>query len=345
MQYQIPITLVLRRAGLYFLCKLISKTSFHILFLFWLLQSYSIHAASVCIDHFGNIPQNFNLSDYSVYRGDFDRDGKNSDYLLFGKEKFILIHGDIITPIVIKAATSIKLIKQNNGSYVREAAESICNGVRQAEYSKENIVSLLQSGSISEINSNNILNAHFNTDNREDFLLRDGDQALIFHWSDTGATQVSALNIPSQYSIVLSDINNDGRADIEVFDGSQFIRAYIANPQGYFSNPGDEDDSESKHITIERTWQRFKSAVSSGDHAASLNYLTPKFAGDFSNIIDVIGEEAGAVVDQIESIAPYYSDNKISVYLAKKRGDDGQIYIHTITFKASENGSWRIEGM
>lgn len=41
---------------------------------------------------------------YEVYFGDFNDDGKDSDIYIHGIDKFILLHGDIITPLLINGA-------------------------------------------------------------------------------------------------------------------------------------------------------------------------------------------------------------------------------------------------
>ena len=231
---------------------------------------------------------------------------------------------------------------------MREAAEKVCEGSLRKEYDESLITSLVQSGAISQVSPAHIKMANFNNDGRDDLIVRVAGQVSVFHWNNSGPEYASQLNIPIGYRIELIDISGDGRSDIHVYNGSEFIQVFIANNQGYFVDPdsnADNNDTESKQRTIEKTWQMFSDALKRGDHAACRQYLTPNFSQRFVEILDVLGEEAGEVVDQVESIVPYYSDDKVAIYLVKKVDDSGDVNIHTIIFQANENGSRKIGEM
>lgn len=304
-------------------------------------------------DYILSLPESFDPTAYRVYLGDFDRDGQEGDLLLFGVERVILIHGEIVVPIVLQGPPSFKLVRQSDGSYVVSAAQHACDGGLCDDYEELSLAALLQAGEISQIPSADVLVASFNGDNRNDFVVRDGERVFIFHWNSLGPELVSLLDIPPEYRIEILDVNSDGRSDIQIFYGTEFIRVLVANSEGRFTNPGGVGgsgggivhDSESKRRTIETTWQLFSDALSSGDHASCIKYLTPNFSSRFSEVLDVLGDDAGEVVEQVESIAPYYSDENIAIYLVKKLDDNGEVNIHTITFHANSNGSWKIEEM
>ena len=268
---------------------------------------FTIDVEPVCEAYIGNVLEDFNSSHYTVYRGDLDGDNDPADFLLHGKEQFILIHDEIDIPIILEAPTSFKLIKQNDGSYLRGSTEQVCEGSHSNEYDDATVAALVQNGSLSQVSASNLDTANFNNDSHDDFIVRVGSEVSIFHWRDTGTELASQLTISSGYRIVLGDVNGDGRSDIQVFSGSEFIRVYVADNTGRFASTdggSGSGDHSSRRQTIETTWKLFSDAMKRGDYAESSQYLTANFNSRFSEILDVLGEEAGEVVEQVESIAP-----------------------------------------
>lgn len=132
---------------------------------------------------------------------------------------------------------------------------------------------------------------------------------------------------------------------------SQTARDILTNNFNWVIDDDGEDENFASHklkarkIAIENTWNNFVSAVVSGDPETSLQYMTPGFSESFSALIDELGDEVAEVVNQVDAIAPYYSDTKHAIYLIKKTNDANKVSIHTMTFIASDDGSWKIKEM
>lgn len=58
----------------------------------------------------------FDIDQYEIYYGDFNGDGDDGDVYFHGREKIILLHGSIITPIEIKGASGFAYYQNGDGS-------------------------------------------------------------------------------------------------------------------------------------------------------------------------------------------------------------------------------------
>lgn len=296
----------------------------------------------------------FDPDDYTIFQGDLNGDGDDRDYLMYRKDQFILIHGDILIPIYIRGPSSIKFTRKD-GAYSFNHAEAYCNGAIEPEYSEDSIQQLLLSGDLREVSPSNVSVADFNLDGRGDVVLNADEEALVFHWDAGTPRLVSTLQVVQNSDLIIQDVNNDGVPDIQVFHDGKFVRLYLADSNGIFtSNQADasdqagaspDTDDESKIATIQQTWKLFSEAMVAGDYDAGSLYLTSNYKTQIDDLIVTLGDEVGEVLEQVKSIAPYYVGEKSSTFLIYKVGDDGMHYVHSVTFESSEDGSWKIAEM
>ena len=191
-----------------------------------------------CTSYNIELPNDFNKNAYTVYRGDLDNNNSKNDYLFVGKEQIIMIHGDIIIPIVISAPRSFKLIEQSDGSYTYQNSDKICDGI---VYNTENIDSLIITKTIEKVPSNEIHTANFNNDGQTDLLIYSDNTLNVIHWDKSTPSLVSQVNFPSTYRMELKDVNNDNRDDILFFDGYELIWQLLADSDGEYSEATKQD--------------------------------------------------------------------------------------------------------
>lgn len=178
----------------------------------------------------------FDANKYDVYFGDINGDGVNDIYF-HGKELLILLHGDIITPIVIQPQPSYALYAQEfldiaNINVTEGSSNTVTYLVQYNYYSDPELVEpalsdqdIVDQGLIQWAEGSDYFVADFNNDNNSDILLRtpEFERAYILAGSDGNnppsllvsydGEHAEMINDPTR-GMVISDASDDGYLDI-----------------------------------------------------------------------------------------------------------------------------------
>jgi RHS repeat-associated protein len=167
---------------------------------------------------------NFQADSFDIYVGDVDGDGSiYDDIYLKAKEKILIIASDISIPIPFRDSESI-LISGADGSLQTWLADVD--------------VSLLEPATFEQ------LFGDFNGDGIKDVLLKSIDasqQSLIVYGGPDAAPKAvyvfEYIEGEAVYSktLVIKDINNDGKDDLEILDNNGSSVLAFANSNGQFS--------------------------------------------------------------------------------------------------------------
>ncbi len=167
--------------------------------------------------------QNVNSGNYDIYYADIDGDGL-TDVYFHGKEQFLLIHGDIIVPIIVAAPISFVLYQRSYGYDAPVAYTSL----DVSGYQRANI-------------NDDFYLGDFDGDGLDDILMRGKDQndyAVVLRSTAGGdvlpviLAEYDSADLQhnlSDRSVVISlvDTNFDGRVDITIDSGDPAITDYV----------------------------------------------------------------------------------------------------------------------
>lgn len=171
------------------------------------------------------------LSRYDIYYGDFNDDLIDGDIYFHGRERFVLIAGDVSIPIVLPPPDSFVMYNLHSGGYT--------TALRLSEIELQNYTKL-------QLNRD-YYTGDFNGDNKNDYLIRgfeSGAPSAVVLQTDTGwpttiTNSVASFDISDRgNTLQVEDYNNDGLDDVLVVssNGNVMDVAYAA-PSGQF----DED--------------------------------------------------------------------------------------------------------
>lgn len=182
----------------------------------------------------------FTPNRYDVYIGDLNNDGF-ADYYFHGKNQFVLLHGDVITPLLIAGTPSYSIYREGNG-YSPAAA------LKLTDAQLMNMITLgklrLATASNSGLGiSTDVLYWRDNLNGFTSVLLRGADNyapALLLASGSADLPLVAAIyayetgkpNFSDRsFSFSLQDVNADGRADVVVN-----AQVYLSNYNGLLSD-------------------------------------------------------------------------------------------------------------
>jgi YD repeat-containing protein len=199
---------------------------------------------------------------YDIYYGDIDSDG-DQDIYFNGKELFVLLHGDIATPIIVPAEQSFALY-QESGTY----------GAPQATTLSKSVIDTLTPAT----ENSDFYIADFNGDGNDDVLLRgksNTDPAVIVK-GQSGSTLATLLVVYDNANALVHhdlsdrtnalsviDLNKDGKVDIRIDNAAGNV-AYLT----------DSDGIPSEYSSVEETiaWE-IKGGESFYDSNVNTDYL------------------------------------------------------------------------
>lgn len=177
-----------------------------------------------------------NLKDYDIYYGDIDNDGTDGDIYFHGKDRFILIAGDISIPIFTQGPPSFVVPRYSNNVGYKQPSLLDVSDENLAAYTLATLNSDYYSGDM-------------NGDGAQDYFIRGqyaGYPALTSLQTESGYPEffVPQLDIDSRFDpsdranvLALLDDNLDGRMDLVLLSGigGYILDVVYSDEQGQFN--------------------------------------------------------------------------------------------------------------
>lgn len=171
----------------------------------------------------------FDANKYDIYSGDLDGDGVNDIYF-HGKEQLILLHDDIITPIVIQAQPSYALygveqLTVENIPVEENQNNEVVYVVDYRYYAEPVLVDpsltdqeILDQGLVALVENDDYFVADFNNDGNSDILLRAGEfeRAYIIAGSDGNNAPTELVEYTGEHATLI----NNRSLGLTIVDGS-----------------------------------------------------------------------------------------------------------------------------
>lgn len=168
----------------------------------------------------------FDSKRYDVYYGDLNGDGEG-DYYLHGKDFLVLLHGDIVTPIVLPAFASQKLL-----TVMVSVVGDPTGQARRPTYPSASIVDppltqaqITSLGLVKLVLDQDFLVGDFNGDGLQDVVLRRNGSILTVVGTSGDTAAMSApigemRSFSTAANVAVKDVNNDGKDDLVVLGAS-----------------------------------------------------------------------------------------------------------------------------
>ena len=261
-------------------------------------------------------------SDYSVY-------SQNGLLYVLPKEKVLIIAFDITIPVVFTPAIPGYTIDPVTGVLTPTTLRA--RDVRQNP-------SFTLTGYI-------LHEGDFNGDGNSDLLLQAANAStasFVLIPTLPHAESLSSLIRGDVYEVRIADKNSDGRADINIYRDGTYIRTLAASSTGDFVADNGVETPESKQVSIATRWNEFRAAMLTNNKAEMKKYIHASAMAPLSEVFDQLGTELSQIATQMGTSKPLEIREKTATFLLEKQGDNGQTYIHAITFIRESDGSWKL---
>jgi|GEM_PF-7078313 len=156
------------------------------------------------------------------------------------------------------------------------------------------------------------------------------------------AESLSDLTRGDIFEVRISDQNVDGRADINIYRDGVYVRTLIASSTGDFIADDGDEGEDSKKASINICWNQFRAAMLANNRAEMEKSIHFSSMARFSNIFDELGNQIPQIAAQMGAMKPLEIRGNVATYLVEKQGDNGSLYIHTVTFVRTWDGSWKL---
>ena len=272
---------------------------------------------------------------YETLNGNVNDDGHPDIYLEAQQSVAILSIETLLLPVPLPAPSStFLLLSRPDGSYrlIRNPASHLVDGtdwlsgnfdVHFGDTDGDGSVEMLVEARFDW--SDSFLIGAETSSGRPIFVqqLRETDTGI-----NLGAPGVAA---------VLDDVNDDGRADLVVYEDGLVIAVFVATVSGNFSF--DEDNEVNSYASARLVWSAFCRALEDGDMSGALDYVVssslPFYHRALSGIVDLGGLPAQWSEPRRISATDKYAEYLVTQTL------DGQTLHHVVVFK-KEGERWRV---
>ena len=310
--------------------------------------------------------QGVDISDYEVYIGDFDNNGTN-DYYFHSPVKIILLHGEILTPILLPSDVSFVVTAEKSHkpyfpptyfppiAYQLKNEQIIARGLKRSIESDSFHQSIII-GPIPLVNAQNPPGW--------DLV---APLVIVPEYSETGTfeiswSKVSGANKYKLYGGINRHIPDRDSTPPLLASTSKLSYKLIGKPSGqytFYVSACINDDcgpiSQRHKVTINiiseeqralssivESWNEFRDAVLRGDVSEAKKYTTIEYGAKVEEAFDLLGSEVEEIFQQIEGLSPYYIDKEIAIFLILKENDQGVKFLHSVTFVANDE-SWLVQ--
>jgi hypothetical protein len=89
-------------------------------------------------------------------------------------------------------------------------------------------------------------------------------------------------------------------------------------------------------------WDQFRTAMLANNKTEMKKSIHVSAVTRLSTVFDDLGSQLPQIAAQMGTTKPLEIREKTAIFLAEKQGDNGQTYIHAITFVRDPDGSWKL---